>query len=88
MRTALSIDDDVLSLAKLLADSRRISVGQAISYLARRGASTGVVLREKDGFPVFPVDSGTPQFSQKDIDAALDAEDQDWGIQFLKTGNQ
>lgn len=39
MRTTLEIDDTVLAAARSLARSRGISVGAAISELARRGLS-------------------------------------------------
>ena len=37
MRTTVTIDDDVLSVARALADRNRTSLGTALSELARRG---------------------------------------------------
>ncbi|MBK6886453.1 MAG: DUF2191 domain-containing protein [Tetrasphaera sp.] len=37
MRTTLDLDEQVLAVARSLATSRRISLGQAVSDLARRG---------------------------------------------------
>ena len=37
MRTTLDLDDTVLAAARSLARSRRISLGDAVSELARRG---------------------------------------------------
>ena len=37
VRTTLQIDDDVLEAARCIADDERVSVGQALSRLARRG---------------------------------------------------
>jgi hypothetical protein len=37
MRTTLTVDDDVLEAARCLAQSERISLGAAVSTLARRG---------------------------------------------------
>lgn len=37
MRTTLEIDDEVLGVARALAASRGISLGAAVSELARRG---------------------------------------------------
>lgn len=37
MRTTLDLDEQVLAIARSLATSRRISRGQAVSDLARRG---------------------------------------------------
>lgn len=53
MRTTLSIDDDVLAAAKQFADSRGITLGEAVSQLARAtlterrrhsGTRNGIVL--------------------------------------------
>ena len=41
MRTTLDIDDTVLAAARSLARSRSISLGAAVSELARRGLSGG-----------------------------------------------
>ena len=37
MRTTLSLDDDVLAAAKVLARQRRLTIGSVISELAREG---------------------------------------------------
>ena len=37
MRTTVTIDDDVLAVARALAGQRGCSLGSAISELARRG---------------------------------------------------
>lgn len=53
MRTTLTIDDDVLAAAKQFADSRGITLGEAVSQLARAtlterrrhgGTRNGIVL--------------------------------------------
>jgi hypothetical protein len=85
MRTTLNIDDDVYELAKSLAEARRMSLGEALSYLARRGARGQPTFTVQDGFPVFRVEPGTPQFGPEDIEAVLEAEDREWGPQFLTT---
>ena len=61
MRTTLNIDEDILEAAKSIAEQRNLSVGAALSDLARRGVRTsGVVGRRREGFPVFEVsDEGT-----------------------------
>ena len=61
MRTTLSIDDDVLSAAKLLAERERKSVGAVISNLARQGLSrtTGTAWPERNGIPLLPVGGNT-----------------------------
>lgn len=46
MRTTVNIDDDVLERAKDIAQVRHVSVGEALSELARRGMEAQVELRE------------------------------------------
>lgn len=55
MRTTLTIDDDVLLAAKVLAETQDVSVGIALSQLARRGLNTTTDLPERNGIPLFPV---------------------------------
>ncbi|MFM2126129.1 MAG: hypothetical protein RL328_2580 [Acidobacteriota bacterium] len=45
MRTTLNIDDDVLERAKDLAHLRQVSVGEALSELARRGMEVQIELK-------------------------------------------
>jgi hypothetical protein len=84
MRTTLNIEPDVLDLAKSLADARRISVGKALSALARKGALATVPLSERNGFSVFPVGDSQVKFGLEDVQATLDAEDARSGRDFLK----
>jgi hypothetical protein len=84
MRTTLDIEPDVLDLAKSLADARRISVGKALSALARKGALATVPLSERNGFSVFPVGDSQVKFGLEDVQATLDAEDARSGRDFLK----
>lgn len=57
MRTTLDIADDVLAAARALAAERRVSIGAALSEIARHG------LRDRElssagGLPTFAVDEG------------------------------
>jgi len=88
MRTTLDIEPDVLDLAKSLADARRISVGKALSSLARKGALATVPLGERNGFSVFPVGDSPVKFGLEDVQAALDAEDARSARDFLKPDNR
>lgn len=83
MRTTLDIESDVLDQAKVLADARRISVGKALSWLARRGSLAETPLRERNGFPIFAVGDSAVKFGSEDVQAALDAEDQLYARDFL-----
>ena len=84
MRTTLDVDSDVLEVAKGLAEARHISVGKALSYLARRGVTAQTPLVEKNGFFVFAVDDQQRCFGPEDVQAALDAEDREFAKQFIR----
>jgi len=58
MRTTLSIDDDVLAVARTLAAERQVSLGEAITILARRGLERAVTVA--DGIPAFEVAPDAP----------------------------
>jgi len=83
MRTTIDVESDVLDLAKSLAEARRISVGKALSWLARKGAQSSSPLGERNGFSVFPVADAQPKFGPDDVRAALDEEDRIAGRGFL-----
>lgn len=85
MRTTLDVEPDVLDLAKSLADARRISVGKALSWLARKGAQAQTPLGERNGFCIFPVADPQGRFGADDVQAALDAEDLTHAREFLKS---
>ena len=40
MRTTIQLDDDVVDLVRRLAHSRRVSLGQTVSDLVRKGLVT------------------------------------------------
>ena len=56
MRTTLNIDDEILEVARSLAGERNVSIGVALSELARRGLRQPSAPRAKrNGFPLFGV---------------------------------
>jgi hypothetical protein len=60
MRTTLDLDDAVLAAARAIAQDRQISLGAAVSELARKGLR-GAERRSPSGFPVFDApDDATP----------------------------
>jgi hypothetical protein len=75
MRTTLTIDDDVLSLAQALADSRNISIGKALSEMARRGMQPRLSGRSKSGFITFCANDSVGSFGEAEVCGAMDAED-------------
>lgn len=67
MRTTLSIDDDVLEIARCMAEAQHIPLGQAISVLARRGIPKITVKWSDDGLPVFDVPEYFPTITSEDV---------------------
>lgn len=59
MRTTLDIDDDLLVLARRLADQRGTSMGQVISELARSGLQPKAAPKTRNGVPLFPPKKST-----------------------------
>jgi hypothetical protein len=83
MRTTLDIESDVLDAAKSLAGARGVSVGAALSELARRGVAARTPLSVRNGFPVFQVPLSSSIFGAEDVDAAMKREDMDAAAGFL-----
>lgn len=84
MRTTLDVESDVLEAAKVLAVARGISVGAALSELARRGVAARTPLSARNGFPVFQVPAGTPGFGPDDVAAAINGEALEAAREFLQ----
>lgn len=75
MRTTLSIDDDLLAAAKLLARNRSESIGKTISELARQGLNArqrGGRARRGSQFPVFEVPRFALPITLEDVRKAED----------------
>ena len=73
MRTAVTIDDDVLAVARALAERNGTSLGRALSELARRGFRTGaaVAQRKREPATVFSVDRDAGPTTNEDIRRSL-----------------
>jgi hypothetical protein len=54
MRTTLTIDDDVLTAAKAIAEQQNRSVGEVMSDLARRALYKPQSPRLRNGLPLLP----------------------------------
>jgi hypothetical protein len=76
MRTTLNVDDDILEVAKSIADVHRVSVGRALSDLARKGLKTPMGIRKDavSGFWVFDVPEGAPVLTTEAVQRAIDQE--------------
>jgi hypothetical protein len=72
MRTTLDIDDHVLAVAREMSSVLEISLGAALSELARRGISRGEQSAVgANGIPVFEVSAGAAPITNDMISQAL-----------------
>ena len=74
MRTTLTLDDEVLRVAQAMAAARSISLGEAVSELARKGigALQSGPRRAKGKFPTFRVRPGSKPITLDDVRRAED----------------
>ena len=72
MRTTLTIDDDVLAAAREFARTKGMSLGAAISELARRGFDYPPAIPDPSKPGVFRVDPNARPIISEDIYRALD----------------
>ena len=70
MRTTLTIDDDVLAVARAFAQRRGGSVGSALSVLARRGFRL-TEADETGDVPTFRVAADAAPITSEDVRQAL-----------------
>jgi hypothetical protein len=71
MRTTLTIDDDVLGIAKSIAAARGVAVGKVISELARKGIEQPAQFTTRNGLPVFCVREDGPQLTTEQVRGAI-----------------
>ncbi|MFH1760531.1 MAG: CopG family transcriptional regulator [bacterium] len=56
MRTTLLIDDDILAVAKSIAENRSVSIGRAVSDMARKGLMRiNPPKKRRNGLPLFAI---------------------------------
>lgn len=67
MRTTVTIDNDVLAVARALAERNGTSLGRALSELARRGFTTMHAAVEQGQGVVFAVDPGADSITSEDV---------------------
>jgi hypothetical protein len=71
MRTTLTIDDDILDVARCMAEARGITLGEAISLLARRGIPKFELKRGLSGLLFIDVPDDFPTITDEDVKRAL-----------------
>jgi hypothetical protein len=67
MRTTLTLDDDVLEMARRQARLRRQSLGRTLSDLVRRGLTAPTPAQEQDGLVVFRLPPDSPVVTSEDV---------------------
>lgn len=74
MRTTLTIDDDVLAAAKQFADSRGLTLGEAVSQLARATLTERRRHDTRNGIVLLPAPAEARQATLEDVNALRDEE--------------
>jgi len=72
MRTTLDLDDRILAVAKELAAQTQVSLGSAVSELARRGLEARVRPADATGLPTFDVATDAAPITPDMVRDALD----------------
>ena len=67
MRTTVNIDDDVLAVARALARREGISLGRALSDLARRGFRSTLTPQDYGDGTVFAVAADAVPITSEDV---------------------
>ena len=72
MRTTLTIDDDVLAAAKQFADARGLTLGEAVSQLARATLTERRRFDTRNGIVLLPAPAQAGQATLDDVNALRD----------------
>jgi hypothetical protein len=73
MRTTLNLPDDVYELARSVAHSKNLSLGDALAELVRKGVRPAVSNPSTTGFPCFSVAADAPPIT---LEKTLELEDE------------
>ncbi len=74
MRTTVTLDDDVASIAAQYAESRELSLSKAIAELIVRGTRKSSRIKYVDGLPVFDLPKSKRPITSRQV-KALEAEE-------------
>ena len=72
MRTTLTIDDDVLAAAKQFADARGLTLGEAVSQLARATLTERRRYGTRNGIVLLPAPADAGQATLDEVNALRD----------------
>lgn len=73
MRTTVNLPDDIYEVARSIASAKRISLGEALAELIRRGLEPASKSDDEPGFPCFSVSKRAAPIT---LEQTLDVEDQ------------
>jgi hypothetical protein len=74
MRTTLSLDDDVVEIAKDYAAVKNLSLGAAVSDLVRKGIEAPLRVRLVNGLYVADLPPGSPVVTAERVKELMDEE--------------
>jgi hypothetical protein len=72
MRTTLTLSNDALELARKLAQRKRVSLGEAVSELVKRGAELPVPTMERQGLTVVRLPKGSARVTAAAVEELLE----------------
>jgi Arc/MetJ family transcription regulator len=72
MRTTVTIDDDVLAAARQFADARGLTLGEALSQLARATLTERRRFGTRNGIVLLPADPAAGTADLDDVNALRD----------------
>jgi hypothetical protein len=72
MRTTLTIDDDVLAAAKQFADARGLTLGEAVSQLARATLTERRRFDTRNGIVLLPAPAEAERATLDEVNALRD----------------
>jgi hypothetical protein len=67
MRTTIQLDDDVFDLVRRVATGRKVSLGQAVSDLVRKGLTSEARVRRERGVVVFDLPEDSPPVTTESV---------------------
>ena len=74
MRTTLSLDDDVVDIARDYAAVKNLSLGAAVSDLVRKGMEAPPPMRMRNGIAVLDLPPDSPRVTSERVKEVLDTE--------------
>jgi len=61
MRTTLELEDDLVQVARQLAQQRKMTMGEVVSQMMRRSLEAGAPVKTRNGVPLIVSRPGGPK---------------------------